>query len=231
MPKNFLYGIRMLIPDYEHRPIKIGFTTSPEQRFASYQGSGPFPYEWIGQWPARKGKDDERAAHEKFATYRLKGEWFFPAPEIVGFVESNVKAYVELVGRRTKNYEQEIKRARKYKERWFRQAREEAYEEFTMSFEGFKFRTSLCPGCAEEAKRRRVAERGFDSEAATERIKELLKVPLPRWMVEEEAAEVLGVSPLQLKQWRFEGVVPYQLLAPRTIRYSPRNLLEFATRQ
>ena len=82
---SYLYAVRMLIPGYEHNPIKIGFSVYPEQRLKEFTRL-PFPLEWLGQWEAPNGLTDEAAAHQKLAGFRLCGEWFFPSPQVLRFV-------------------------------------------------------------------------------------------------------------------------------------------------
>lgn len=86
-----LYALRMCIPNYENCPIKIGFSTLVENRRKALSGAGPFPVEWIGSWPAVSGRFSETAFHERFSQYRLKGEWFFPHPDLIEAVESALR--------------------------------------------------------------------------------------------------------------------------------------------
>jgi hypothetical protein len=78
-----LYAVEMIIPDY-FNPIKIGFSVVPDKRAWSYS-SGPFPTRWLGSWPV-DGRAEEPKIHRMFDRYRLKGEWFYPAPFILDYV-------------------------------------------------------------------------------------------------------------------------------------------------
>lgn len=80
---SYLYAVQMLIPDYVH-PVKIGLAVNPRNRLAAYS-SGPFPVQCLGTW--RGCRNDEAAAHKRFVEHRLCGEWFYPADEILSFIQ------------------------------------------------------------------------------------------------------------------------------------------------
>lgn len=86
---HYLYAVQMLIPGYDYAPLKIGISVNPEQRASDFTRA-PFPTVWLGRWPAPNGYADELAAHDRFRDFRLCGEWFYPAPVVVRFVEGNL---------------------------------------------------------------------------------------------------------------------------------------------
>jgi hypothetical protein len=95
----------MKIPGYRNYPVKIGFSANPNLRKKSYN-CGPYPVEWIGAWEGTRG--DEREIHERFSFYRLTGEWFDPAPELLLMIQErsgtkdstmNVAAEIDLRAR------------------------------------------------------------------------------------------------------------------------------------
>lgn len=86
---SWMYACRMLIPNYENCPIKVGFSTSIETRRQNLCGTGPFALEWIGQWKVNS-KSDELLFHYTFKTHRLVGEWFFPHPDLLAAIEAHI---------------------------------------------------------------------------------------------------------------------------------------------
>lgn len=63
------------------RRIKIGWARHPECRLQDIKGMSPTQ---ISIAAAYRGTPvDEKRAHEKFATYRLHGEWFNPSDELL----------------------------------------------------------------------------------------------------------------------------------------------------
>lgn len=81
----YLYAVQMLIPEYKFQPIKIGFSAEPARRIKEFT-RGPFPTVLLGQWSAPNGLRDESELHTRFREYRLSGEWFYPAPELLDFL-------------------------------------------------------------------------------------------------------------------------------------------------
>lgn len=63
-----------LIGSLQARPVKIGVARSVETRLAELQIGSPLPLHLI--WKTRAGRSLERALHERFAVYRIHGEWF-----------------------------------------------------------------------------------------------------------------------------------------------------------
>jgi hypothetical protein len=69
----------------DNGPIKIGIAASPPQRLASLQ---------VGHWlklsilaTVDGGRPAERAYHNRFAAYRLHGEWFDRHPDILAEID------------------------------------------------------------------------------------------------------------------------------------------------
>ncbi|NEQ64793.1 MAG: GIY-YIG nuclease family protein [Symploca sp. SIO2D2] len=71
-------GYIYLIHAQETDRYKIGLTTrSVEARFAELNSSqSPYPLEIIDWFETDNVTDDEEYLHEKFADYRVHGEWF-----------------------------------------------------------------------------------------------------------------------------------------------------------
>jgi len=79
----YLYAVEMSVPDY-FNPVKIGYSINPDERVRAYCG-GPFPVRWLGSWPV-SDKAEESFVHRRFSAYRLNGEWFYPAPYLLDFI-------------------------------------------------------------------------------------------------------------------------------------------------
>lgn len=103
MPRiaSFLYAVRMLVPAMSPQPLKIGFSTRPDQRKQSYV-SGPFPCEWLGVWPGTI--HEEQALHRRYAHLAegLCGEWFLPDDEMLEYVSARIAAYQKRLDRYTR---------------------------------------------------------------------------------------------------------------------------------
>lgn len=79
--KGWVYFIR----SGEDGPLKIGWTVDPQKRLEQLQ-TGSFVRLFIlGTIEGSAG--GESAFHRRWANYRIRGEWFEPAPEILEFVE------------------------------------------------------------------------------------------------------------------------------------------------
>lgn len=62
-------------------PVKVGTAKDLGRRMAGLQGANPFPLRLIGVLPG--GRMEERAIHEKLSAWRIHGEWFQAAPEVL----------------------------------------------------------------------------------------------------------------------------------------------------
>jgi hypothetical protein len=56
------------------KAVKIGYSKNPKNRRAGLQSSNAHPLVLLGEMHG--GLEHERALHEKFASFRLHGEWF-----------------------------------------------------------------------------------------------------------------------------------------------------------
>lgn len=65
-------------------PIKIGMSQNPERRLADLQVGSPVMLRIIGA--AAGGQSREAALHRRLAKYRLHGEWFADAPEVLAAI-------------------------------------------------------------------------------------------------------------------------------------------------
>lgn len=66
-------------------PVKIGFSRSGPGRIKDLQIACPWDLRLIGVMAA-DGMDAERRLHQRFASARIRGEWFEPTPELLAFV-------------------------------------------------------------------------------------------------------------------------------------------------
>jgi len=69
-------------------PIKIGWSANVPNRVESFQLGCPFTLVVLGQIDGA-AVSDEKELHRKFADYRLHGEWFTPATELLSFIKEN----------------------------------------------------------------------------------------------------------------------------------------------
>jgi hypothetical protein len=70
-------------------PIKIGVAGEPRKRLESLQTGSPEPLYLLGTLPG--GKTEEAALHQKFGALLIRGEWFEPGDELIGFVAREAK--------------------------------------------------------------------------------------------------------------------------------------------
>lgn len=83
------------ITDGSRRFIKIGVTSDVGKRLLSLDSLSPYPIELLAAAPG--GTSQEAWVHAKFRGYRVRGEWFDPAPQILAYAAS-VKASGKLPG-------------------------------------------------------------------------------------------------------------------------------------
>lgn len=57
-------------------PVKIGHSKHPERRLTGLQSASPDPLRLLGTLPGGKAREAE--LHQKYAAFRLTGEWFKP---------------------------------------------------------------------------------------------------------------------------------------------------------
>lgn len=69
-----------------HGPIKIGYAKTLRSRLHAL--STAHHDELLVLATLAGGDVQERRMHEKFAAYRLRGEWFEPAEELLAFIET-----------------------------------------------------------------------------------------------------------------------------------------------
>jgi hypothetical protein len=75
-------------------PIKIGYCSTAElvpKRVAALQTGNPFRLVVRRIAPAPDGINTERDLHNRFARYRLQGEWFMDCPEVSMFARTGAK--------------------------------------------------------------------------------------------------------------------------------------------
>ena len=66
--------------------IKIGFSRHPRGRMRTLQAQGGRPLVLLHY--ERGTKQDESALHRRFASARIRGEWFTPTPNILDYVKN-----------------------------------------------------------------------------------------------------------------------------------------------
>lgn len=80
-PTRWIYFIR----GKEGGPVKIGVANDPKKRLADLQRTCPVELEIIGSRPGDTFA--ERELHDRFADFRVHGEWFEPSPVILAEAE------------------------------------------------------------------------------------------------------------------------------------------------
>ena len=76
--------------------IKIGIAWNPKQRTIELQAGSPDTLSLILALPTVNAADVERHLHHQFKDFRLHGEWFEAAPEILQFVAEQPDILSEL---------------------------------------------------------------------------------------------------------------------------------------
>jgi hypothetical protein len=79
-----LYGVAT---KHLNGPIKIGWTKNLLVRLRAFSTMFPMPLRLLGVIPG----DVEDWWHERFAAFRLGGEWFAPMPELLEFIRERAK--------------------------------------------------------------------------------------------------------------------------------------------
>lgn len=85
MPIASVEGSVYFIRSEKTHEIKIGFTAGKiEDRLRALQTSHPHNLQVLAI--SRGNREHEKALHEKFASIRLRGEWFEPHPELLTYI-------------------------------------------------------------------------------------------------------------------------------------------------
>jgi hypothetical protein len=70
-------------------PIKIGYSRSPHTRICSIKTNSSSAISLLG---VIKGtKEEEKQLHSRFSHLRVRGEWFSPSEELLGFIKGAQK--------------------------------------------------------------------------------------------------------------------------------------------
>lgn len=67
-------------------PVKIGITNKLRSRMSQLQNGNPEVLRLIGLIP-RGTREMEAHLHAMFDCFRIRGEWFSPAPEVIEYAE------------------------------------------------------------------------------------------------------------------------------------------------
>lgn len=76
----FIYAIQQ----GDDGAVKIGKAVDPCERLATLQQGNPAELRGLAAW--RCVPETETLLHDQFAQYRIRGEWFEPAPELIELV-------------------------------------------------------------------------------------------------------------------------------------------------
>lgn len=83
MTNSYVYFAKECV---KNGAIKIGVSTNPHTRVRSLDIGSPNGVVIIAVIPGEI--QTEREMHNKFAQYRIKGEWFSPSDELLDFIEN-----------------------------------------------------------------------------------------------------------------------------------------------
>ena len=75
--------------------IKIGFSTDIKTRLAQLQTGSPFEIELLGFFAGTE--QDEVETLGRFSPLRIRGEWFYPHPELIAFINKMKRKKRKLV--------------------------------------------------------------------------------------------------------------------------------------
>lgn len=84
-PKSCALGFVYFVQVAGDGPIKIGWTADPQQRLIHLQIACPYSLILLGT--IEGNEKHERLWHRVFAQHRLRGEWFMPSTELMGYIE------------------------------------------------------------------------------------------------------------------------------------------------
>ena len=80
--KTYIYFIQQ----GDDGPIKVGYSTSPEERLRALQTASPYSLRLLKV--VEGGEALEKQIHTRFAENQLQGEWFQPTDTFVAYLES-----------------------------------------------------------------------------------------------------------------------------------------------
>jgi hypothetical protein len=69
--------------------IKIGWADNVDRRVAELQSASPVELKELGRMHGSNVKEKE--LHTRFARYRIRGEWFEPAEELLEYIKHNTQ--------------------------------------------------------------------------------------------------------------------------------------------
>jgi hypothetical protein len=82
--KSYIYVVGAA--DNSGTAVKIGVSTHPEKRLHAFQNAHHVKLKILAKFPGTR--KDEIALHQRFATRRIKGEWFQRCPALDEFINS-----------------------------------------------------------------------------------------------------------------------------------------------
>jgi DNA-binding XRE family transcriptional regulator len=82
-----MIGIIYFIQMGDGGPVKIGYTADLAKRINSLNCGSPHALNVLGTIPGTTAV--ERALHKLFKPYRMRLEWFEPAPEVIEWIKAN----------------------------------------------------------------------------------------------------------------------------------------------
>lgn len=80
----------------ELKLVKIGVTNDTRRRLISMQTFSPDPLIVLGVQICQRGGALEGQLHRRFEQHRRHGEWFWPAPELLAYIEANTRPLDEV---------------------------------------------------------------------------------------------------------------------------------------
>ena len=79
-PRTHLYAIQ----HGDGGPVKIGLARHPAQRLSELQIGNPVTLNGLAAWRCLPG--DEADLHARFDAAHIRGEWFWPTPDLLAYV-------------------------------------------------------------------------------------------------------------------------------------------------
>lgn len=224
MARLYLYGARMCIPGYEQCPIKIGITGNPEARFRGFKASLPFPIEWLGAWPAKKGREAEQRVFSAFQQQRLGGEWFYPSDALLEFIMDNVKNYKALIELKTATARTVDGRIPKDINSWMPSIEIWAYDAFEAHFHSVtRLVGNLCAKCGAEPPEPEAIKAKRDWQ---EKCREAIASNPNPWLTEKDAMHLLSITKDQFAFLIKNRAITHARLG-KYVRFRSEYLLDF----